>query len=427
MHNRKIAVIGIGYVGLAVAMAFAKLSKVIAYDQDSDRISELSKGIDRNGEVTAAEFLAVKINFTNSAEVLNQADFYILTVPTPIDAAKQPDPSQLYAACSLVGSYLKAGDMVVFESTVYPGMTEEECIPILEQVSGLICGKDFYVGYSPERINPGDKEHNFTTTHKIIAAQNKEALGIITTVYTRVIKAGIYQTLSIKVAEAAKIIENIQRDLNVALINELAMLFHKLEIDTKSVLDAACTKWNFYNVKPGLVGGHCIGVDPYYLTYKAKILDYHPQLVLAGRRINDSMGKYVAEQTVKQLVKLGISPAGSKVAILGFTFKENCKDIRNTKVIDIYNELQEYEVEVLVHDPYDIAKEAKQHYGIELTAWSELIELRAIILAVAHEEYLAISAAEYAQKLLAPKLIIDVKSALDLTSLQDYKINLWRL
>jgi len=386
-HNRKISVIGLGYVGLPVAVAFARQGKVIGFDINSRRISELEKGIDSTKEVSESELMAANVLFTSNPEDTKQADFHIIAVPTPINHAKQPDLTPVLSATRTIGKVLKLNDIVVYESTVYPGATEEECIPILEQLSGLKAGKDFFVGYSPERINPGDKEHSFTTIKKVVSAQTPEALAIVADVYGSVVKAGVYMAASIKVAEAAKVIENTQRDLNISLMNELALIFEKLDIDTGDVLAAAGTKWNFLPFRPGLVGGHCIGVDPYYLTYKAEISGYSPQVILSGRRINDGMGRFVASQVVKALIKKGSGVKDNTVTILGFTFKENVPDTRNTRVIDIYNELRGYLLEVQIHDPEADREEAHHEYGVAIKAYDEIKPGHAVILAVAHNEY----------------------------------------
>jgi len=386
-HNRKISVIGLGYVGLPVAVAFAGQNKVVGFDINTRRISELNKGIDSTKEVTESELIAANVLFTSNPEDLKQADFHIIAVPTPINHAKQPDLSPVLSATRTMGSALKKNDIVVYESTVYPGATEEECIPILEQLSGLKAGQDFFVGYSPERINPGDKEHSFTTIKKVVSAQTPDALSIVADVYGSVVKAGVHMAASIKVAEAAKVIENTQRDLNISLMNELALIFEKLDIDTGDVLAAAGTKWNFLPFRPGLVGGHCIGVDPYYLTYKAEISGYSPQVILSGRRINDGMGRFVASQVVKALIKKGFGVKDNIATILGFTFKENVPDTRNTRVIDIYNELRGYLLEVQIHDPEADREEAHDEYGVSINSYDEIKPGHAVILAVAHNEY----------------------------------------
>jgi UDP-N-acetyl-D-galactosamine dehydrogenase len=426
-HNRYISVIGLGYVGLPVATAFGEKQKVIAFDVNQKRIQQLQKGNDSTGEVSSETLLSSYCLFTSNPDDLKQADFHIVAVPTPINQAKQPDLTCLINASYTVGAQLKKGDIVVYESTVYPGVTEDECAPILEKASGLKCGVDFFVGYSPERINPGDQSRNFKSICKVVSGQTPEILDIVAETYASVVESGVYRASSIKVAEAAKVIENTQRDLNIALINELAIIFQKLNIDTADVLAAAGSKWNFLPFKPGLVGGHCIGVDPYYLTHKAHMSGVHPEVILAGRRINDNMGKYIAEQTVKQINRLKKPVHGAKVGILGLTFKENCSDIRNTKVIDIIQELKHYHVDVVIHDERANPEDAKHEYDIDLTAWAEFNGLDAIILAVAHTAYLNHAPGELAARLNNPKLIIDVKGALDRDGLKEQGVHVWRL
>jgi UDP-N-acetyl-D-galactosamine dehydrogenase len=425
--TRKISVIGLGYVGLPLAVAFGQKYSVVGFDVKEERIADLRQHHDETGAVETSELQAANIHFTAQAEDLCQADFHIIAVPTPIDAAKQPDLTALLRASMIVGAQLKKGDIVVYESTVYPGVTEEECVPVLQQASGLHYGSDFFVGYSPERINPGDKQHTFTRITKVVSGQNTAVLDIIAEVYGSVVEAGVYRASTIKTAEAAKVIENTQRDLNIALVNELALIFNKMNLDTAEVLAAAGTKWNFLPFKPGLVGGHCIGVDPYYLTHKADMLGLHPQVILAGRRVNDNMGKYIAEQTVKQIIHSGRPVKGARVGILGLAFKENCPDIRNTRVIDIYHELRDYSIEVLVHDSIADKSQAKHTYAIDLCDWHDLAELDALILAVAHDEYLQKPLTEFASVLREPKIIIDVKSKLDCVILQKSGVNVWRL
>lgn len=425
--TRKISVIGLGYVGLPVAVAFGQKQNVIAFDINVNRIEQLRNGIDVNQEIPVNELLVPNLQFTADAKLLYEADFHIIAVPTPINLAKQPDLSNLLDASKILGASLKRGDIVVFESTVYPGVTEEVCAPILEEASGLRSGKDFFVGYSPERINPGDDAHTFTMIQKVVSGQTPEVLEIIAEIYSSVVTAGVYKASSIKVAEAAKVIENTQRDLNIALINEISIIFNKLNIDTAEVLAAAQTKWNFLPFKPGLVGGHCISVDPYYLTYKANMSGVHPEVILAGRRINDNMGKYIAEQTVKQINRLGKSINSARIGILGLTFKENCTDIRNTKVIDIIQELNTFHAEIFLHDPRADRDAAKKGYDLELVDWDDLTQLDAIILAVAHDEYLKYPLQDFVEKLKKPRLIVDVKSALDRSQLEAHNVHLWRL
>ncbi len=412
-HNRIISVIGLGYVGLPVAVAFGNHEQVIGFDINSARIRELLDGKDSTNEVESEQLKASNIKFTSNPEDIQQADFHIVAVPTPVTVAKTPDLSPVISASRTVGGQLKKGDIVVYESTVYPGATEEDCVPILEQESGLVCGKDFFVGYSPERINPGDKEHTFTTITKIVSGQNAEILEIVANVYESVVTAGVHRASSIKVAEAAKVIENTQRDLNIALMNELSLIFDRVGIDTIDVLEAAGTKWNFLPFRPGLVGGHCIGVDPYYLTHKASMLGYIPQVILSGRSINDGMGSFVANQLIKALIKRGTNVKESLITVLGFTFKENVPDLRNTRVIDIVNELQSFGIDVQIHDAEASADEAKEEYGIDLIEKDDLKPADAVILAVPHEKYLRENWS-YVTSVLKENcgVVYDVKSAL---------------
>ena len=386
-HKRKISVTGLGYVGLPVAVAFGKTARVIGFDISENRMSALKAGLDITREISQSELNDADILFTSDPAELIHADFHIVTVPTPINHAKLPDLTAVINATTTLGKIIKSNDIVVYESTVYPGVTEEVCIPVLEKESGMRAGVDFFVGYSPERINPGDKEHVFSKITKVVSAQTRESLDIIADVYGSVVTAGIHRAPSIKVAEAGKIIENTQRDLNIALMNELAIIFDKLGIDTGDILAAASTKWNFLPFKPGLVGGHCIGVDPYYLTYKAEQTGYSPEVILAGRRINDGMGTYVAMQIIKALIKNGFAVKGNVISILGFTFKENVPDARNTRVIDMAKTLQEFEMEVQLHDPLANKGEAFDEYGIKLLDQPQLKAGQAVILAVAHEQY----------------------------------------
>ncbi|WP_455388209.1 nucleotide sugar dehydrogenase [Petrachloros mirabilis] len=427
-NERKVAVVGLGYVGLPIAVAFGKYRPVIGFDINASKIKELQEGFDRTGEVSAGDLRSSQVHYTADPVEIKKADFIIVAVPTPINDALQPDLKALRMSSELIGKNMSAGTIVVYESTVYPGVTEEVCVPILEKTSGLKSGVDFKVGYSPERINPGDKDHTLESIVKVVSAQDEESLDIVASVYALVVKAGIHKAPNIKVAEAAKVIENTQRDLNIALMNELALIFHRLGIDTKSVLEAAGTKWNFLKFFPGLVGGHCIGVDPYYLTYKAESVGYHPQVILAGRRINNGMGKFVAEQTIKRLGQLDRSVRDLKVAVLGLTFKENVPDLRNSRVPDIIRELQEYGVQVFVHDPVAEPEEAVSEYGIRLCEWDSLKNVDGIVLAVAHRAYVDMSS----QKLLAilcnqeRGVVIDVKSALDQNKLPK-SLTYWRL
>jgi UDP-N-acetyl-D-galactosamine dehydrogenase len=425
-HGRRIAVIGLGYVGLPVAVAFAcSGTPVIGYDIDRRRIEELRRGHDRTREVETSALDHATLTFDNDPGGLEAADFFIVTVPTPIDTARRPDLRALLAASKTVGQALKSGDIVVYESTVYPGAVEEECVPALENASGLVGGRDFTVGYSPERINPGDKDHRFETITKVISAQDARTLDIIAAVYGSVVRAGIHRAPSIKVAEAAKVIENTQRDLNIAFMNELSAIFQSLGIDTGDVLAAASTKWNFQKFYPGLVGGHCIGVDPYYLTYRAEKAGYHPEVILAGRRINDGTGHRVARECVRGLLRR--KRAGGSVTVLGLTFKENVPDTRNSRVVDIVRELQSFGLDVQVHDPIASADEAARSYGVELMGLDQLAPADAVILAVAHEDYVA-EGWGLVRRLLkdGQGIVLDVKSRLDRDAKPD-GIELWRL
>ncbi len=399
INSINIAVIGLGYVGLPLAVHFAKKFNVIGFDINKKRIDELKRGIDRTNEVDHDDLKAVLYQFkdnknchlklTSNEKDISQCNFYIVTVPTPIDTHKRPDLTYLLSASKIVGAVLKKNDIVVYESTVYPGCTEEDCVPVLEKYSGLSYNKDFFVGYSPERINPGDKEHSFSKIKKVVSGSTQEVANFINLVYSQVVEAGTYIAPSIKIAEAAKVIENTQRDINIAFVNELAMIFNKMGIDTLDVLEAAGTKWNFLNFRPGLVGGHCIGVDPYYLAHKAQAVGHHPEMILAGRRINDYMGIYVANQIVKLLIKKSVMVKNSKILILGLTFKENCPDIRNTKVIDIIYELQEFGCLVDVFDPIADKEEVQKKYGLRMISKDDvdLFSYNAIVLAVAHNNF----------------------------------------
>jgi UDP-N-acetyl-D-galactosamine dehydrogenase len=427
-HGRKISVVGLGYVGLPVAVEFGKYQQVIGFDISSLRIDELKQGIERTNEVEAKDLASADVIYTCDANDLRLADFHIIAVPTPVNNAKQPDLSPVISASRTVGQQLKKGDIVVYESTVYPGATEEDCIPVLEQESGLVCGADFNVGYSPERINPGDKLHTFKTIKKVVSGDSSKTLEIVAAVYSSVVTAGVHKAPSIKVAEAAKVIENTQRDLNISLMNELALIFNKMNIDTRDVLAAASSKWNFLPFDPGLVGGHCIGVDPYYLTYKAATLGYSPQVILSGRSINDSMGSFIASQTVKELIKAGKCVKGSVVTILGFSFKENVPDIRNTRVIDIVRELLDYGIKVQVFDPISDASEIKEEYNINLLADEyQLQPAHAVVLAVPHQ-YFMDKDWSYIKDLLENKTgaVIDVKAKLNRNAIPE-GIILWRL
>ena len=425
-HRRKIAVIGLGYVGLPVAVAFARSgSAVIGFDVDRSRIDELRAGVDRTREVEKSDLVHPTLLYAADPAALAEADFYIVTVPTPIDAARRPDLSAMFAASDTVGRFLKRGDIVVYESTVYPGAVEEDCAPRLERASGLRCGADFTVGYSPERINPGDKQHRFETITKVVSGQDEKTLRIIADVYGSVVTAGIHCAPSIRVAEAAKVIENTQRDLNIAFMNELSALFERLDIDTGDVLAAAATKWNFQKFYPGLVGGHCIGVDPYYLTYRAEKAGYDPQVILAGRKINDSVGQRVARECVRRLIRRGKGAA--VVTVLGMTFKENVPDTRNSKVADIVSELRSFGLVVQVHDPHADPHEVKHEYGIELITMEALRPADAVIFAVAHDGFVRGGWALLIKLLHADGgIVLDVKSQLDRLQRPE-RVELWRL
>jgi len=414
LSELKIAIIGLGYVGLPLAVEFGKKVPVVGFDIHQKRIDELKSGQDHTLEVSPEE-LAQSTQLTYSANLddLKSCNFFIVTVPTPIDEYKQPDLTPLVKASESIGRVLSQGDVVVYESTVYPGATEEKCIPVLERVSGLKFNQDFYAGYSPERINPGDKLHRVTNILKITSGSTPEIADYVDEVYNLIIEAGTHKAPSIKVAEAAKVIENTQRDVNIALINELALIFNKMNIDTEAVLQAAGTKWNFLPFRPGLVGGHCIGVDPYYLTHKAQSIGYHPEIILAGRRLNDSMGAYVVTQLVKGMIKKKIQVEGAKVLLLGLSFKENCPDIRNTKIIDIVHELQEYHIQADVYDPWADAAEAQHEYGIMPVTSLENGQYDAVILAVAHEQFKAMGAAEIRALGKANHVLYDLKYVLD--------------
>ena len=425
--NRVVSVIGLGYVGLPVAVAFGKMRKTVGFDINAVRIAELKAGHDRTGEVSADELKSAKIIFTDDIDELRLADFHIVAVPTPVDDAKQPDLTPMLKASETVGKALKKGDIVVYESTVYPGVTEDECVPILERISGLKCGSDFKVGYSPERINPGDKEHTFTKIKKVVSGQDAESLEIVASVYESVVTAGVHRASSIKVAEAAKVIENTQRDLNIALMNELAIIFDRMGIDTNDVLEAAGTKWNFLKFKPGLVGGHCIGVDPYYLTHKAEKIGYIPQVILAGRRINDGMGKFIAQRTVKEMIRAGHDIHGCTVTVLGLTFKEDCPDLRNSKVIDIIRELQDYGINVQVCDPMADPAEAAHEYGISIVPMAGLKPAAAVVAAVAHKSFRELSISQLKGLMNNNPVLADVKGIYERDALDTAGIRVWRL
>ena len=414
LNDVRLAVIGLGYVGLPLAVEFAKKRHVIGFDISSNRIAQLRDGQDHTLEVSSEELAEVSaLEFTSRVDDLKNANVYIVTVPTPIDSQKQPDLSPLLGASKMLGSILDKGDIVIYESTVYPGATEDDCVPVLEAASGLTYNVDFFAGYSPERINPGDKEHRVTTIKKVTSGSTPAVAELVDSLYGEIVVAGTHKAQSIKVAEAAKVIENTQRDVNIALINELSIIFNKLDIDTLQVLEAAGTKWNFLPFRPGLVGGHCIGVDPYYLTHKAQSVGYHPEMILAGRRLNDSMGAYVVSQLVKRMVKSRIQVDGANVLVMGLTFKENCPDLRNTKVVDIVNELKEYNIAADVVDPWCSADEASKEYGLDLTAEYRRDFYDAIILAVGHDEYKAMGAERIREMGKSTHVLYDLKHVLD--------------
>lgn len=435
---KTIAVVGLGYVGLPLAVAFGKKGKTIGFDLDEKKLADYRQGIDPSGEVEPEDLKAAfGLEFTNVPSELAKAEVIVVAVPTPIDNAHRPDLRALQGACKTIASNLSPGSTVVFESTVYPGCTEEVCVPILESISGLKWAGNpenndpnpsgFYIGYSPERINPGDKERRLETIVKVVSGDTDETLEKVASVYESIITAGVYRASSIKVAEAAKVIENTQRDLNIALMNELSLIFHKMGIDTLDVLETAGTKWNFLPFRPGLVGGHCIGVDPYYLTYKAEAEGHHPQVILAGRQTNDGMGKYIAEQTIKQLVKRGHAVNGANVVVLGLTFKEDCPDLRNSKVEDILAELKEYQCNIIVHDPMADSAEAMEEYGVELTQWDDIKDASAVILAVAHSHYRQLQPSDIEKITAKNSVVMDVKCILDRASYNQENIDVWRL
>ncbi|MFZ2989147.1 nucleotide sugar dehydrogenase [Ideonella sp.] len=427
MH-RKVALVGLGYVGLPVAVAFGRRQPIVGFDINPTRVAELRAGHDRTGEVEPAALAEAQIHYTDAIADQRQADFFIVAVPTPVDRANKPDLSPLIAASRSVAQALKVGDIVVFESTVYPGATEEDCVPVLEQVSGLKHGVDFFCGYSPERINPGDREHRFETIRKVVSGCDAATLEVVAEVYASVVTAGVHRAPSIKVAEAAKVIENTQRDLNIALMNELSVLFARMGIDTAEVLAAAGSKWNFLPFRPGLVGGHCIGVDPYYLTYKAEQHGYIPQVILAGRRINDNMGRYVARNTVKLMLQNGLDVPRCRIGVLGLTFKENCPDIRNSKVIDLVRELRDHGTTVVVADPWADAAEVQHECGISLADLAAEAPFDALVVAVAHREYRALGAAELRALLRGDKPVLaDVKALYPRDELAAAGVTVFRL
>ena len=423
-----VAVVGLGYVGLPLAVAFGRKFRTIGFDLSAEKIENYRRHIDPTGEVSTEELrAAAQLAVTTDPAQVAMADIIVVAVPTPVDSVRQPDFRPLIEASTMVGRHMKKDATVVYESTVYPGATEEVCIPILEKNSGKTWLKDFNVGYSPERINPGDKEHRLETIIKVVAGDTPETLERIAHLYGAVVSAGVYRASSIKVAEAAKVIENTQRDLNIALINELAIIFNRIGIDTLEVLQTAGTKWNFLPFRPGLVGGHCIGVDPYYLTYKAEMLGYHPEVILAGRRINDNMGKFIAEQTIKQMIRGGHAVKGAKISVLGLTFKEDVPDLRNSHVIDVINELKSYGAQVFVHDPVPEPGEARREFGLELTSWEDLPTADAMVVAVAHRQFRNMSVATLARKIARGGTFVDVKSQFDRKELADAGLYVWRL
>ena len=423
-----VAVVGLGYVGLPLAVEFGKKRHTIGFDLSASKIESYKRYTDPTGEVLASDFQAAnQLVVTSNPAELSQADYIIVAVPTPVDPAHQPDFSALVSASEAVGKNMKQGATIIYESTVYPGATEEVCIPVLEKFSGMQWKKGFFVGYSPERINPGDKQRTLTTITKVVSGDTPDTLEKIAKLYESVVIAGVYRASSIKVAEAAKVIENTQRDLNIALMNELAIIFDKLGIDTLEILRAAGTKWNFLPFRPGLVGGHCIGVDPYYLTHKAEMMGYMPQVILAGRRINDNMAKFVAEQTIKQIIKAGFNVKGAKVIVLGLTFKENCPDLRNSKVADVISELRDYGVDVFVHDPVADKKDAQHEYDVELQSWESLPQAHAMIVAVSHQDFIQKPLSEIQSKIVEYGCFIDVKSQFDESLLRKAGLSVWRL
>jgi len=429
LKNKTVAVVGLGYVGLPLALAFGRELPTIGFDISPEKVDAYRKGYDPTGEMDDCLFVRARhLQYTTDASRIREADFVVVAVPTPVNNAHQPDLSPVVKATETVGRNLKPGAIVIFESTVYPGVTEDECVPILERESGLKCGTGFKVGYSPERVNPGDKVHILETIVKIVSGQDDDCLQQVASLYELIIEAGVHRAASIKVAEAAKVIENTQRDLNIALMNELAIIFDKLGIDTLDVLEAAGTKWNFLPFRPGLVGGHCIGVDPYYLTYKAELAGYQPDVILSGRQINDGMGLYIAEQTVRQMIACGSVVKGSRVLVLGLTFKENCADLRNSRVIDVIRELETYGIDVLVHDPVADDEEAMEEYGVKLVSLDDAGGVDAIVAAVAHDEIVTTDISYFTSMCKATGApFMDVKSAFDRDALSKAGFRVWRL
>jgi UDP-N-acetyl-D-galactosamine dehydrogenase len=423
-----IAVVGLGYVGLPLVVEFGKKRPTIGFDVAVNKVESCRRGIDPSRELTDEQMAAaVHATYSSDPTSLGEADIIIIAVPTPVDGAHNPDFTPLIGASNSVGKHMKKGAIVVYESTVYPGATEEICIPVLEQASGMVWQRDFFVGYSPERINPGDRQHMLTNIIKVVSGDTPHTLERVAELYESIVEPGVHRCSSIKAAEACKVIENTQRDLNIALMNELAIIFDKVGIDTSEVLKAAGTKWNFLKFSPGLVGGHCIGVDPYYLTHKAEMLGYNPQVILAGRRINDGMGKYIAEQTIKNMIATGSYIKGARVNVLGLTFKENCADLRNSKVGDVINELKTYGVEVFVHDPHADPDEAMHEYGVRLLAWDDLPRADAIVAAVSHHELVARTTEDFQMKLIKGGTFVDVKASFDPQPLTEAGLRVWRL
>jgi len=428
MNEKKVAVVGLGYVGLPLGLAFGRVMPTIGFEISQEKVDAYRKGYDPTGEMENELFEKAKhLTYTTNPKDIVEADFVVVAVPTPVDNAHQPDLTPVVKATETVGKNLKPGAIVIFESTVYPGVTEDVCVPILERESGLKCGEGFKVGYSPERVNPGDKVHRLETIVKVVSGQDADTLEQVATLYEQVIEAGVHRATTIKVAEAAKVIENTQRDLNIALMNELAVIFDKLDIDTLDVLEAAGSKWNFLPFRPGLVGGHCIGVDPYYLTYKASIMGYQPDVILSGRLINDGMGKFIAEKTVKQMIAADRKINGSSVLVLGLTFKENCEDLRNSRVIDVIEELETYGINVLVHDPVANAEDAKEEYGVDLVSLDQVESVNAVVAAVSHDEIVAMNIESLAAKAGKGAPFIDIKSAFDKSELTAAGFKVWRL
>ena len=426
-RKSKIGIIGLGYIGLPLAIELSKKYPTVGFDKNRDRISQLKDGIDKTLEVEKKELNEAKITYTTEIKDIVDCNTYIVTVPTPVDKYNKPDMESLASASKMVGKILNAGDVVIYESTVYPGATEEFCVPILEKESGLTYNTDFFCGYSPERINPGDKDHRLTTIKKVTSGSNENTANFVDTLYNSIVSAGTHKASSIAIAEASKVIENIQRDVNIALINELSMIFNKLELDTNEVLEAAGTKWNFLPFRPGLVGGHCIGVDPYYLAHKAQEIGYNPEMILAGRRINEAVGKYIADNTITEMVKSGINPVGAKVAILGITFKENCPDLRNSKVLDIINHLNTHDCEIKISDPFADVDEAKDFYAIDLLEKDQLTNCDAVIVAVSHDDYKKIAKEKWQEMFNGSGVFIDVKSIYENNFFTDTNIIHWRL